>query len=162
MDLDAFLFSEGGVQSLAFFTHMLNMSYSETNLVDVHLDVSGIKVSLEMNLSNPSPFPLTINTIRFMVHCADHPDLKLGRGESSQVVTLEPHAIDPIPLTVTITTEAMVHIYSHHFQLSQFILELTLDIKNIEIETSISGIAMAITLKHTMKIPLHYDFINGT
>ena len=64
--------------------------------------------------------------------------------------------------TVTITTEGMSHIYSHHFQFPQFILELTLDIKNIEIETSIYGITMTIIVKDPIQIPLHYKFLNGT
>lgn len=160
-DFDVFLFSEGDVQSLPFFTQMLNMSYSETNLINIRLDVSGIKVSLEMNLSNPSPLPMTLNTINFMVYCSHHSDLMLGYGEGSQPITLESYSIRPVPLTVTITTDGMSHIYAHHLHLPQFILDLTLSLKNLEVETSIYNIPMAILIKDSITFPLHYNFITG-
>jgi len=161
INMDKFIFSEGANQSLEFFAQMFNSSYSETNIIDAHLDLSGITLFLEMNMSNPSTFPMTINTIKFIVYCSNHSEIKLGIGENSQPITLEPHSINKVPLTFSVVPEGVSHIYSHHFQFPLFIIELTLDIKNIEIETSIYGISMAITVKDTLKIPLYYEFING-
>jgi hypothetical protein len=160
-DLDAFLVSEGNVPSLPFVAQMLNLSYSETTLIDLHLDASGIKVLLEMNMSNPSPFPMTINTIHFMVYCSNHSDLVLGRGESSQPITLSPNALGGVPLTVTITPEGMSHIFTYHLPFPQFILELTLTITHLEVEISIYTIPMTLMIKDSITFPLHYNLLLG-
>ena len=159
-DFKVYYLSEGDILTLPFFTQIFETSYSETTLVDVQLDASGIRIVLEMNLSNPSPFPLTLHNLSFIVSCANHSAILLGSGENTHPLVLAPNATSPIPLTVTITTDGIAHIYTHHLNLAQLRLELTLAITNLEVETSIYTIPMSIIIKDPIEFPFNYTLLN--